>query len=321
MRQRRRRTRRRSRATAVPSIEFCTAADEARARAATASGSRPSEEPASAPEPYGETAARCVPVRQRGRRRAAAPRRGPAGGGDSSTGWACCRWVRPGMATPRCCSAWPARASTRSSTSAAMIAGVVAQVHPAAAWRPGRCANGRPAAGRRGRLRRARSARVRARCARPRRLGRARRRRDATSAASRSRPASIAAELVVVEQPGAGAARGRGPCEPAMSYGASRQSKWVDLLTARRARPRGRRRTGRPTAAPVLSLASDQLLRRPDPASASWPGPAGRGAAAILLGQAPQLDEALGVRLVEGVAGVVGGEVEVVQAGVASGGR
>ena len=34
------------------------------------------------------------------------------------------------------------------------------------------------------------------------------------------------------------------------------------------------------------------------------------------LGQAPQLDEALGQRLVERVAGVVGGQAEVVQAGL-----
>ena len=48
--------------------------------AATAAGSRPSDEPASAPEPYGEQRPRARPSRASARRRAAAATRAPAGG-------------------------------------------------------------------------------------------------------------------------------------------------------------------------------------------------------------------------------------------------
>ena len=54
---------------AVPSIEFHTA-DSKPSSAATAFGSRPREEPARAPEPYGETAARASQSTSRCRSRA-----------------------------------------------------------------------------------------------------------------------------------------------------------------------------------------------------------------------------------------------------------
>ena len=41
--------------------------------------------------------------------------------GESSTGWACWRWVRPGIATPRWRSACATRASTTSSTRAEIV--------------------------------------------------------------------------------------------------------------------------------------------------------------------------------------------------------
>ena len=49
---------------AVPSIEFSTGRSKPES-AATAAGSSPSEEPASAPEPYGEAAARTSQSRNR----------------------------------------------------------------------------------------------------------------------------------------------------------------------------------------------------------------------------------------------------------------
>ena len=85
---------------AVPSIEFSTEASKPRS-AATASGSSPSEDPASAPEPYGDTAARTSQSRSRSTSRSSA-HAWASRWWDSSTGWACWRWVRPGIATPRC---------------------------------------------------------------------------------------------------------------------------------------------------------------------------------------------------------------------------
>ena len=104
---------------AVPSIEF--GVDPVKPRSfATASGSRPRLEPASAPAPYGESAATRA---SQSRSRATSRTSGQAWAIRwwlSSTGWACWRWVRPGMIAPRCCSAWSAIASARSSTIPAM---------------------------------------------------------------------------------------------------------------------------------------------------------------------------------------------------------
>ena len=73
---------------------------ESELHAPLASGSRPSEVPARAADPYGLTASR----RSRSRIRSQFRSSGQACASrwcESSTGCACCRWVRPGMATPR----------------------------------------------------------------------------------------------------------------------------------------------------------------------------------------------------------------------------
>ncbi len=113
---------------AVPSIEL--GVDPVKPRScATASGSRPRLEPASAPAPYGESAATRA---SQSRSRATSRTSGQAWAIRwwlSSTGWACWRWVRPGMIAPRCCSAWSAIASARSSTMPGDDLGMVAQEH------------------------------------------------------------------------------------------------------------------------------------------------------------------------------------------------
>ena len=238
------------------------------------------------------------PSRAAGRRRAA--RRGRAASWwPNSTGWACCRWVMPGTAESTWRSAWSTSASCRSSTPRRRARASVAQVEPevgghlVVAAAPG----AQPAAER---SRAARSGRAPARRARPRRPASARRRRRRHPRSSPSRAVQHLRELVVVEQPGpvqhAGVRPRRGEVV--------RRQPPVEVhrhATARPARRPGRPRTGRPTAA-----ASRARSVHVSPS-------AGRGRAASRLRQAPQLHEALGQRLVEGVAGVVGGQVEVVQ--------
>ena len=71
-------------------------------------GSRPRLEPASAPEPYGESAATRA---SQSRSRSTSRTSGHAWASRwcaSSTGWACCRCVRPGMITSRWSRAWSA---------------------------------------------------------------------------------------------------------------------------------------------------------------------------------------------------------------------
>ena len=137
--------------------------------AATAAGSRPSDEPASAPEPYGETAAaRASQSTQRSTSRSsghACASRWCA----SSTGCACCRCVRPGIG------ASPAAVGLRDEGvddvehQAGERTRLVAQVHPhergdlVVARAPGAQLAAEVGA------RAARSARARGRCARPRR--------------------------------------------------------------------------------------------------------------------------------------------------------
>src|SRR5690606_18556675 len=117
------------------------------------------------------------------------------------------------------------------------------------------------------------------------------------------------------------AARSRAPSSRAgrTGRGASR-SAWT--RTALRARPPGRSRSVRPTARPSPGLPTRR--RRWGPGSCLVLGGvevlavaegdvAGRG---LLRGEAVDVDEAAGAGLVERVALVVGGEVEVVQAGL-----
>ena len=80
---------------AVASIELSAAAANP-SSSAIASGSRPSDEPASAPEPYGETAVR----RSKSTMRSTSRSSGWAWASRwwaNSTGCAACRWVLPGM--------------------------------------------------------------------------------------------------------------------------------------------------------------------------------------------------------------------------------
>ncbi len=105
---------------AVPSIELPTLPCSKPRSVATASGSRPSDEPASAPEPYGETAVRSSHCRSRSASRDSGwtwARTWWA----NSTGWACWRWVRPGIATSGWASARPISASWRSAIRPPMI--------------------------------------------------------------------------------------------------------------------------------------------------------------------------------------------------------
>ena len=168
----------------------------------------------------------------------------------SSTGWACCRWVRPGMATPRWALAWSDQRVDRGEHAAGDDPGVVAQEHPAQRWRPGRCGTGRRGACRRAGCRRARSGRVPASRARPRRIGRrCTRRRRRPRPAGPGRPACRRARRRPAARPCA--ARGRAPgTRQCRSGPAASRSAWT--CSARRGRPRGRRRTGRPTAHPVF---------------------------------------------------------------------
>ena len=132
----------------------------------------------------------------------------------------------------------------------------------------------------------------------------------ATSSPSRSRPSSIAASVASSSSPAACSTRAWAR-DPAMSCGASRQSKWVDLDRAARAS------AGPPANRPPHRLTpgrAGRSLRRHRPCRRSRPD-------GDLAGQAPQLDEALGLALVEGVALVVGRQVEVVEAAGRSGGR
>ncbi|CFE46480.1 Uncharacterised protein [Mycobacterium tuberculosis] len=92
-----------------------SAAAEKPRSAAIASGSRPSDEPAKAPEPYGDTAARLSKSTMRSRSRSrgwACASRWCA----SRIGWADCRWVLPGMMALGCAAACSASAPTTSST-------------------------------------------------------------------------------------------------------------------------------------------------------------------------------------------------------------
>ncbi len=105
---------------AVPSIELAAEPCSKPRSAATASGSSPSDDPASAPEPYGETAVRVSHCRSRSASLDSAWTWASTWWA-KSTGWACWRWVRPGIATSGCASASPTSASWRSAISPPMI--------------------------------------------------------------------------------------------------------------------------------------------------------------------------------------------------------
>src|SRR5699024_5443670 len=122
---------------------------------------------------------------------------------------------------------------------------------------------------------------------------------DATSSARRRSASSMAAWSSSVRRP-ARWSTSACACEARTSYGASTQSNCVDLLSA------------------AIASAGPEAKRPPHSAPSLVPCVAMRLQAQVALGrhlarQPVDLDEALGVGLVERVALVVGGQVEVVK--------
>ena len=272
--------------------------------AATAAGSSPSEEPASAPEPYGDTRRPPVPVDAAARRRAAAASACASRWWASSTGWACCRWVRPGIGASGCAAACSASASTSVQHQPATTLAPASRRYIREQRRDlvvARPAGAEPAAERRPRPLDA--GRARARCARPRRPRSARTRPAATSSPRRRAPPSIVRELVVVEQARPRAAPGRAPSTRQVVLG-------QPPVEVRADRQRGQR-VGRPAGEPAAPQA-DRVgsgngalygrHRRPSRhvevrSSVAEPRSRLRRRSSR---HAADLDEALGLRLVEG---------------------
>ena len=103
---------------AVPSMEFAVTLEKPSSRA-TATGSKPSVLPARAPEPYGLASMRLSQSARRSTSRISGHTWAMSWCA-SSTGWACCMWVRPGMTVRPAFSACSIRALTRSSRSPAI---------------------------------------------------------------------------------------------------------------------------------------------------------------------------------------------------------
>src|SRR5690625_1954988 len=137
---------------------------------------------------------------------------------------------------------------------------------------------------------------------------------ETTSASSRSSASSMPVSSSSSSSPAVASARAWAR-EPAMSWRARRQSNWVERDSSVSAS------AGAPVKRPPHRLSgASPMVGRLQGAGAEVDGVAEGGVArgGELGGHAVDLDEALGVGLVEGVAGVVGGEVEVVEAGVAA---
>src|SRR5699024_6273513 len=225
---------------------------------------------------------------------------------DSSTGWACCRWVRPGMGTATWASACSIKASTRSSTWPATSPPACRRYmrNWVATWslreRPARS---RPPSSAPTRSISPRSSAVCTSSSSTEGLNMP----AWTSAANCCRPASIASSSSSSSRPARcntlACAR-----EPAMSNRASRQSNCVDRDSSAKAsagsrpnRPPHRLVGFGSSPSSMLLLTHGSHLRR----------------------EPVQLDETLCVGLVEGVTGVISREAEVVQAllGTAAGDR
>src|SRR5919202_2993933 len=225
----------------------------------------------------------------------------------SSTGCACWKCVRPGIGASGCASACATRAPARSSSPRARSRARSRRYirYSVATW----SLRDRPARSRPPRSGPARSSRPRssAVCTSSS-SGTGTNAPEATSASSRSSAASSPSSWSAVSRPAACRTRACAR-DPARSYDASTQSKCTDADRAASAAdgPPANRPPQRLTGAAGEPGSSAVTVGSP-PAE---PRVAGGGQ---LARQAPQLDEALGERLVERVAGVVGREVEVVQA-------
>src|SRR6478752_3345447 len=213
---------------AVPSIEFSD--DEVKpSSAATAAGSRPSEDPASAPDPYGDTAARRSQsrIRSTSRTRACA---WAARWCASSTGCACWKCVRPGIAAPGCACAWSTSAVCNSVTIPATARALSRRNirYSVATW----SLRDRPARSLPPRSLPARSSRPRssAECTSSS-AGIGVKAPDCTSWARSSKAESIPVSSRWLSRPAVYSTLAWA-FDPAMSYGASTQSKWVLTLSA-----------------------------------------------------------------------------------------
>src|SRR6478752_4402107 len=309
---------------AVASIELSAAASKP-SSSAIASGSSPSDDPASAPDPYGDTAARLSKSASRSTSRSS----GCACASKwcaSSTGWADCRCVLPGMIAVGCAAAWVASVPTTSSTPSATRR-TASRSHSrksVATW----SFRDRPARSRPPRFSPTRSIRPRssAPCTSSS-VTSGPKLPSATSSARLSRPTSRPSRCSSVSSPARDSTRA---CafDAATSYGASTQSKCVDLLSAARASD------GPSANRPPHSEPSLVLMTTPEtaPRSTFWRIPLALSRRNVRLGveswcslagevpaggdlrrQAMHMHEALGRRLVERVALVVGREIEVVQ--------
>src|SRR6266545_1978171 len=261
------------------SIEFCAAAENPSSRA-TSAGSSGNEEPASAPDPSGQMAARRSQSRSRSRSRSNAWTCASSWW-PNTIGWAGCRWVKPGAGVPT----WRAACSTSASTSST----------------------------RRAATPRTRSRRYSRRSVATWSLRDRPARSLPPSAPTRSsRPRSRAVCTSSSSTLGRNSPDAR---DAARSYGASRQSNCTLMLSRASASagvPANRPPHSRVGVLGPSGRPGDPLVRLVCSLTAlPYAGVPGRGETA---GQAPQLDETLGQGLVERVTGVVGGQPEVVQA-------
>ena len=219
-----------------------------------------------------------------------------------------------GHGHPRVRSACSTSASIDVEHAAADDPGVRRAGTSASAWRSGRCATGRRGACRRARRRRRSiSPRSSAPCTSSSDSA-GRKSPEATSASQLVQGVEHARQLGVGRAVRPGAARGRAPGTRRCRSGPA-ASRSASTCSARPAPPPGRRRTGRPTDARVVPRLRPLSYRVYSPATrTSRPE-------ASLADMPVDLDEARGPGTGRRCRRVVGGEVEVVQADVASAGR
>ena len=284
---------------------------------ATATGSSGRPEPASAPAPSGLIAARWSQSRSRSRSRSSgctwASSQWP-----KVTGWACCRWVMPGRGRVDVPLGLLDQRLGQLDQPGGHAPGVVAQVEPQVG---GDLVVAGPA-----------GAQLAAEAAEPLQQAALQRgvhvlvvdgRAELPGGAGRLQVVQRGqdpAQLLRVEQAGAGEHPGVRPGagdvvrgEPPVELHAHRQpGEGLGGAAGEPAAPQARPVGGGAVLGQALVVHADPLwwltITR-----AAQPGVPGGG---HLARQAPELHEALGQGLVEGVAGVVGGHAEVVQAGL-----